>query len=241
MGQAACRAKGATAQWAPSDEWKPSCCPKAFGCGGVCCQPPKRCKSGRCRCPDGSESCDGSTCCPKGKNCATCYDTKTFLQGPGGRGQERQTTIVGKKCCPRGQRCCRRTCCRGDSCCGDKCCPSGQYCATSVPGGRDVCCPVRRWTVTRFSDRIFCCPAGTVSTRVGCCPPSRADCCPPLDAAGQPIDCEAQGKISSTAGAGPSSTAEQSVGVSRFRPGGERSSLQSDPSRQRRFAWALCC
>ena len=203
MGEAACRARGATAQWAPSEEWKPSCCPKAFGCGGVCCQPPKRCKSGRCRCPDGSESCDGSTCCPKGKNCATCYDTKPMLKGPAGRGQVRRTTEVGKKCCPRGQRCCQRTCCRGDSCCGNMCCPSGQYCATSVPGGRDICCPVRRWKVTRFQTASSavrprpCRPASAAAL------PLETDCCPPLDAAGQPIDCEAKGKICVAAGAGP--------------------------------------
>ena len=125
--------RGATAQWAPSEQWKPSCCPKAFGCGGVCCQPPNRCKSGRCRCPNGAESCDGSTCCPKGKTCATCFDTTSALKASGPRGDfDLPTTKVGKKCCARGQRCCRRTCCRGDSCCGEKCCPSGQFCATSL-------------------------------------------------------------------------------------------------------------
>ncbi len=196
MGQAACRAKGATAQWAPSEEWKPSCCPKAFGCGGVCCQPPKRCKSGRCRCPDGSESCDGSTCCPKGKNCATCYDTTSVgvLKGPvSSVGWQR--TKVGKKCCAPGQMCCRRTCCRGITCCGDKCCPDKQLCAASVPGGKDTCCPVNRIMSVPPSNRFRCCPAGTVTTNFGCCPPNERDCCPPVDGNGRPIDCQARGMI----------------------------------------------
>jgi hypothetical protein len=195
LGEAACRAKGGAAQWAPSEQWKPSCCPKPFGCGGVCCQPPNRCQGGRCRCADGSESCDGSTCCPKGKQCETCWDVTSQLSD-GGPSPPWRKTKVGKQCCPRGQRCCRKTCCRGESCCGDRCCPPGRLCAVSIPGGKDVCCPGDRLFGIRAPNRAACCPVGTVKTKHGCCPPNEQDCCPAIDpSTGQTIDCEARGGV----------------------------------------------
>jgi len=189
-----CTGKGAYR--VPAEPWKPSCCPKAFGCRGVCCQPPNRCKNGICRCPSGERSCDGSTCCPKGKSCESCVERTSLLEGlPGQKFRDYRETKVGKKCCPPGQICCRKTCCRGKTCCGEECCPSGKFCAHEVDGTGDICCPGSRLIVLRGSNRVLCCPTGTVAAEFGCCPASEPTCCPRRDPSGGFIDCEARGEV----------------------------------------------
>lgn len=171
--------------------WKPSCCPKGFGfCGGICCEPPNRCKHGRCTCPDGSASLDGRRCCKRGQHAAQCIseDTKavsfegSFISG----------SVVGRKCCPSAKPyCCGSTCCKEFGCCGDTCCPHAtSRCAMSR--GKKVCCPTVRLGV--MNDHFVCCPPGTglVPTTGGCCPFDSLDCCG--DRKGSGIDCGA-GKL----------------------------------------------
>ena len=70
------REKRPDGTFVPSQEWKPSCCPKGAGfgfCNETCCQAPNRCKGGRCRCPNGAESCDGRRCCKAGDACRACF------------------------------------------------------------------------------------------------------------------------------------------------------------------------
>jgi hypothetical protein len=161
----------------PSQAWKPSCCPKGPGfgfCNGVCCQAPNRCKSGKCRCPNGAESCDGRKCCRTGDVCKECrrWGTEFFPRDPNGI----DLHVVGRKCCPRGlPHCCGTTCCKHLGCCGTKCCRYPDSQCTRV-GAKDVCCPRERATVAR--GHWSCCPAGTVAVPVGgCCPPSDPLCC----------------------------------------------------------------
>lgn len=208
MGKAQCRRLGPDpsqerarndrrppAFWAPSEEWKPSCCFAAYTCGGVCCEPPNFCNNNRrCQCPSGGVSCDGRTCCPAPKNCTTCVE-RTSLARFDGNDVYARDVQAGKQCCPAGQRCCRTKCCRGNSCCGEKCCKPRQLCARAVGGGTDVCCPTRRVRPHVPSSRLACCPKGTVNMEHGCCSGSEPDCCPFRDSSGALIDCEASGQI----------------------------------------------
>jgi hypothetical protein len=161
----------------PSQTWKPSCCPKGAGfgfCNDTCCQAPNRCRSGKCRCPNGAESCDGRKCCKAGEKCAQCYRFRTnFVSSPTG---DQGIDIVGRKCCPKQTSCCGETCCKEFGCCGTKCCPHPKSRCTRV-GAKDVCCPSARATAAAGHWR--CCPAGTVASEgiSGCCPPGDPTCC----------------------------------------------------------------
>lgn len=158
----------------PRQAWAPSCCPKGFGfCGGVCCQPPNRCKNGRCKCPNGTESCDGRSCCKRGQSCKECFSFGTqALPSP----NDIDGSVVGRRCCPSERPyCCGDTCCKEFGCCGGTCCPfPSRRCARSR--GRDVCCSRAR--LTTDGDDWVCCPAGTISDGFGgCCPASAPECC----------------------------------------------------------------
>ena len=117
------REKRPDGTFVPSQEWKPSCCPKGPGfsfCGGVCCEPPNRCRNGICRCPDGTLSLDGRRCCKSGQRAQVCLSGGT-REDPGGG---IDASVVGRKCCPTGMEgCCGSTCCKKQGCCDTKCCP----------------------------------------------------------------------------------------------------------------------
>lgn len=160
----------------PSQEWKPSCCPRGFGfCGGLCCEPPNRCKDGRCVCPDGSASLDGRRCCPRGQHRAECLSVETGFTA---EDTHLVGSLVGVKCCPSARPyCCGTTCCGQLGCCGTKCCPAeSSRCASWR--GRKICCPKAR--VALDGGQQICCPAGTRAVPNppgGCCPPSTPECC----------------------------------------------------------------
>jgi hypothetical protein len=155
-----------------SEEWKPSCCPKGPGfafCFGddTCCQAPNKCKRGLCRCPNGTQSCDGRKCCKRGENCSFCVRTSTAVSTSS---DDPASDIVGRKCCPRSAPyCCGSTCCKELGCCGTKCCAHPAQCAKS--GAARVCCPSHRVTVA--DGHYGCCPAGTASIRK---PDGRYEC-----------------------------------------------------------------
>jgi hypothetical protein len=179
---------GTGARVIPAEPWKPSCCPKELGCGGVCCQPPNRCKGGLCMCPDGSRSIDGRTCCRRGQRPVECFSGGTRA---GAEEPALDLQLVGRKCCPSTRRfCCGSTCCKEVGCCNNTCCPVPKQCA--LQRGRKVCCPRER--LTFLSDQYVCCPAGTLAVRPearGCCPPGAPECC---GAVGDPNPCTG-GKI----------------------------------------------
>lgn len=171
------REKRPDGTFVPSQEWKPSCCAKGPGfgfCNNVCCQAPNRCKSGKCRCPNGADSCDGRQCCKRGETCAECqsWEPTYFPRQPSAFDPE----TVGRKCCPKGSSCCGTTCCKRLGCCGTKCCPFPDSQCTRT-GGRNVCCPRAR--ATYAGGHWACCPAGTAAVDVigGCCPPGDPFCC----------------------------------------------------------------
>lgn len=162
----------------PSEEWKPSCCPKGPGfgfCGGVCCEPPNRCKDGVCRCPDGTMSLDGRRCCKRGEHAAECVSAGTrFIE----LDTTMDASLVGRKCCPAGKPyCCGTTCCAKFGCCDTKCC-SHKTSRCASWRGKKMCCPKRRITIV--GDQQICCPTGTISITLGfpaCCPPTELKCC----------------------------------------------------------------
>jgi len=170
---------------APSEEWKPSCCPKGPGfgfCGGLCCEPPNRSRNGVCRCPDGTASLDGRKCCKRGEHAAECFSAGTaFIE----LATTMDASLVGRKCCPAAKpSCCGTACCAEFGCCGDRCCShKTSRCASWK--GKKTCCPKRR--VTNVRDEQICCPAGTISVTLGfpaCCPQPRRS------AAGGPVSRE---------------------------------------------------
>lgn len=170
---------------APSEEWKPSCCPKGPGfgfCGGVCCEPPNRCRDGVCRCPDGTRSLDGRRCCKRSEHTAECVSAGTrFIE----LDTTMDASLVGRKCCPAGKPyCCGTTCCAKFGCCDTKCCShKTSRCASWK--GKKTCCPKRRVTAVPITGvagefENICCPAGTISITLGsaaCCPPTELKCC----------------------------------------------------------------
>jgi hypothetical protein len=131
------------------------CCPPGRKCcfnkaGAECCGGDQTCKSGKCVCKQG-ETC-GEHCCKKGETCSK------------------------GKCCPKGTvNCGDGECCKSKAtCCGEACCNgAGETCVGGTSGR--LCCPRSR--VSGSGASASCCPAGTVATDAGCCPPSNPTCC----------------------------------------------------------------
>lgn len=185
MGEAQCKAKPNFVSWV-DERWKPRCIAcRGEMCGPnksvpdddpqvrarwTCCKPPATCRKGVCKCKDGRESCD-EKCCQRGEDCTTCYEVTFDLSD----------TLVGRKCCK-----------TDHECCGNKCCKKlDEQCVYFK--GETVCCPIARTFVSGIGTKLpptgFCCPAGTVARRFGCCPLGDQSCCPPQDSQGNPLSC----------------------------------------------------
>ncbi len=137
---------------------------------GICCPPGKQCcfNKDRAECCGANQSCKGGKCvCKEGVTCGEhcCKKGETCSNG---------------KCCPKGKvNCGDGECCRSSaSCCGETCCTGARETCVGGAAGKQ-CCLRSRISGSGASAR--CCPANTVATATGCCPPTNLNCCDSFD------------------------------------------------------------